>query len=67
MNYTEYTDSPLGQLLVVIAAIFAVLFTILLILLPFYVQSMNTWMRKSYKEQVKIRKLMEQQTYQEDE
>ena len=58
MNYTEYTDNPLGQVLIVIAAIFIILFVVLLILLPFYVQSINTWTRTSAKELEKIRLML---------
>ena len=58
MNNTEYTDNPLGQVLILIAAIFIILFVVLLILLPFYVQSINTWTRTSAKELEKIRLML---------
>jgi predicted PurR-regulated permease PerM len=67
MNYTDYTSDPLGQVLVVAVAFVIIAFFVLLILLPFYVQSINTWTRSSHKELKKIRQILERQERSENQ
>jgi len=58
MEYFTMPSSTLGQFILFFGTLFAIFFIVLLILVPFYVQSINTWARTSAKELKKIRELL---------
>ena len=60
MEYFTMPSSTLGQFILLFGTLFAIFFIVLLILVPFYVQSINTWTRTSAKELKKIRELLAQ-------
>jgi hypothetical protein len=58
MEFFTMPSNTLEQFLLLFGTLFAIFFIVLLILVPFYVQSINTWSRTSAKELKKIRELL---------